>query len=513
MSTEALLLGKLRAWRDETARRQGVEGYRVFPNATLEAIAFLKPCTVAELCMVKGIKEAKSRQYGKAVLDLVKAVLEDAGGEETVLVESTGIVSVPNFPQNEPLSVSRFLDGLNVELSGMAARIKGEVTSVDVRERVVYFSLKDKEDESVLNCLIFRYQYDVAGVKIALGDEIIIEGAPDIYKPSGRLSFRVESVEYAGEGALKKAYDELYKKLEGSGVFAPENKRPLPKFPERIAIITSQEGAALGDFTMNLTRVGFQVQLYPTLVEGKRAVFEIIKAIEYFNEHPERYDVLVIVRGGGSLESLQAFNTEALVQSVKNSTVPVLAGIGHERDVSLAALAADMMVSTPTATAKYLSASWDEARQLIGREELFLKTISERVVADVQSRLETLEAGLHGALETVLERVRQAEQWFQEKLVLLPEYLRQLDEKLEQYFSIWELRFGEFLYRTRTALITATEKVEQYNPMRVLQLGYSLIRKDGKLLRRARDVRAGECIDMVLGSGRIEGEVKRVIDN
>ncbi len=511
MSTEALLLGKLRAWRDETARRQGVEGYRVFPNATLEAIAFLKPCTVAELCMVKGIKEAKSRQYGKAVLDLVKAVLENAEGEETVLVESTGIVSVPHSPQNEPLSVSRFLDGLNVELSGMAARIKGEVTSVDVRERVVYFSLKDNEDESVLNCLIFRYQYDVAGVKIALGDEIIIEGAPDIYKPSGRLSFRVESIEYAGEGALKKAYDELYKKLEGSGVFAPENKRSLPKFPERIAIITSQEGAALGDFTMNLTRVGFQVQLYPTLVEGKRAVFEIIKAIEYFNEHPERYDVLVIVRGGGSLESLQAFNTEALVRSVRASEIPVLAGIGHERDVSLAALAADMMVSTPTATAKYLSQGWDEARLRLNREKLFLENLTEKLVADAGRTLETRGESLREGLNTILERVENTQKHFEEKLVLVPEYIRNLEEKLEQYFSMWELQYAGALDRTTSLLTTATEKMEQYNPTRVLQLGYSLVRKNGKLLRQASLVRVGECIDIELGSGRIEGEVRKVV--
>lgn len=511
MKVEAILLNKLRAWRDETARRQGVESYRIFPNATLEAIAFLQPTTIESLQTVKGIKEVKSRLYGKVVIEMVKEVLEEKEiGSETVVLEAKDSVAPM---AEEPLSVSRFLDALNLELSGMAARIRGEVTSVDVRERVVYFSMKDKDDESMLSCLIFRYQYEMSGVKLTIGDEVIVEGVPDIYKPSGRLSLRVESVEYAGEGALKKAYDELYRKLEQEGVFAPEGKRILPKFPEKIALITSPEGAAIGDFTMNLTRAGFQVHLYPSLVEGKRAVFEIVKAIEFFNTKPDQYDVLVIIRGGGSLESLQAFNTEALVRSVKNSTIPVLAGIGHERDVSLAALAADVMVSTPTAAAKYLSESWDEARIVLQREKLFLENLAEKLPRDMEHALNTQEQLLREGLNTLLERVESIARRFEEKLVLLPEYIRSFEEKLGQYFSVWELHFEGTLSRLNVALTTASEKIEQYNPTRVLRLGYSLVRRSGKLLRQARDVQVGERIDIELGSGKIEGEVKKVIDN
>lgn len=530
MSIEALLFNTLRAWRDETARRQGVESYRIFPNATLEAIALAQPTSIGELKMIKGIKEVKSRLYGKDILNLVKKVLEETGEvvHSNTVIRDTGntklgsgvwnqagehsLVSNIKYPVSNIVSVSQFLDALNLELSGMAARIRGEVTSVDVRERVAYFTLKDKEDESVLNCLMFRYQYDVAGVQITVGDEIIVEGVPDIYKPSGRLSLRVESVEYAGEGALKKAYDELYKKLEAAGVFAVENKRPLPKFSERIALITSQEGAALGDFTMNLTRVGFRVTLYPTLVEGKRAVFEIKQAIEYFNQYPDQYDVLVMVRGGGSLESLQAFNTEALVQAVRGSKIPVLAGIGHERDVSLAALAADHMVSTPTATAKYLSQGWDEAKTTLNRERLFLEHLTEALVTDTRRQLEIRGELLRTGLDALLERVEVTQKRFEEKLVLLPQYFRNLDERLSQFFSLWELQLDGALDRTQAVLVTANEKMEQYNPARVLQLGYSLVRKNGKLLRQAREVRVGEHIDIQLGSGRIEGEVKQVVE-
>ncbi len=512
MNIEAVLLGKLRAWRDETARRQGVESYRIFPNATLEAIALLQPTTIESLQTVKGIKEVKSRLYGKVVIEIVQSVL--GGGEESkteMLLEAVEAVNAP--VAEEPLSVSRFLDALNLELSGMAARIRGEVTSVDVRERVVYFSMKDKDDESVLNCLVFRYQYDMSGVKLSMGDEIIIEGVPDIYKPSGRLSFRVESIEYAGEGALKKAYDELYRKLEQEGVFAPEGKRVLPKFPERIALITSREGAAIGDFTMNLTRAGFQVHLYPSLVEGKRAVFEIVKAIEFFNAQPDQYDVLVIIRGGGSLESLQAFNTEALVRAVRESAIPVLAGIGHERDVSLAALAADIMVSTPTATAKHLSMSWDEARERIHREEVFLQTFSERTVNLIQDRLRMIENGLREGLEKVLEQVEMVERGFENQAMLLPEYLERTKERFGQFAPYWKMVLEGLLERHQENLASQAARIEQYDPMKVLRLGYSLVRKAGKVMRDAGQIKEGEMIDIQLGRGRVESEVKRVVLN
>ncbi|TXH00579.1 MAG: exodeoxyribonuclease VII large subunit [Candidatus Moraniibacteriota bacterium] len=516
------LLTALRSWRDEQARTEGLPGYRILPNATLEAIALALPKNRDDLCVLKGIKEAKFRRYGKQILNLVAPYLSDREQETSGKIQDTKNIPLQEvshsqvasieYPISDTLTVSQFLDGLNLELSGMAARIKGEVTSVDIRERVIYFSLKDSGDDSVLNCLMFRYQYDVAGIKLTVGDEIIVEGSPDIYKPSGRLSLRVGSLEYAGEGALKKAYDALFRKLEGAGIFAPENKRSLPRLPERIALITSQEGAAIGDFTMNLSRVGFQVHLYPTLVEGKRAVFDIIKAVEFFNRKPECYDVLVIIRGGGSLESLQAFNTESLVMAVRNSTIPVLAGIGHERDVSLVALAADKMVSTPTATAKELSLGWDEARERIDREELFLKTTMEKLARDLEYRIEDQEQLLREGLVTILERVENIRRRFQEKLLLFSGSFRSLQEKLEQYFPAWKLQFEGALGRTHQILDTTTEKVEQYNPVRVLRLGYSLVRSGGKLLHEAREVEVGEYINIELGSGRIEGEVKKVID-
>ena len=518
------LLTALRQWRDEQARTEGVEGYRVLNNAALEELARTLPTTREALCEVKGIKDAKYRKYGKTLLGMIAKL---SGGTETEGEKAIALFEKESRIKNQefrgkteekitedvvqvPLSVSQFLDSLNLELSGMAARIKGEVSSVDIRERVVYFSLKDSQDESIVSCLIFRYQYEVSGVQLALGDEVIVEGAPDIYKPSGRLSLKVGVIEYAGEGELKKAYDALYKKLEVSGAFTPERKRPIPEFAERIALITSREGAAIGDFTMNLTRAGIHVDFFPTLVEGKKAVFEIIEAIRSFNQTPDRYDVLVIIRGGGSLESLQAFNTETLVNEVVASRIPVLAGIGHERDVSLVALAADHMVSTPTATARYLSASWDEARASLGKQVVVLERAVHEFQRSIQERVRHTEDVLREALDRISHQVATAQSAFREAIALFPEYCRRSMGVLEADPLRWRMHIEGLLSRLADRLNTSEERLRQYDPARALQLGYSLVRKQGHIIRGTGDIAVGDRIDIQLGQGSIESEVTGV---
>lgn len=506
------ILEELRIWRDTTARKEQKEPYRVLPNAALEALATLQPKTLAELQKIKGIKSVKSRQYGSALLALIQknspGDLDSSDLELTAPIQNASPSTAHD--QTEPLSVSQFLDGLNLELSGMAARIRGEVTSLDIRERVVYFSLKDQQDGSVLSCLIFRYQYEVGGIHLALGDEVILEGVPDIYKPSGRLSFRAETIEYAGEGALKKAYDTLYKKLEQELIFAPEKKRPLPLYPERIALITSADGAALGDFTTNLCRAGFQVTLYPTLVEGKRAVFDILAAIQWFNDQADQFDVLVIIRGGGSLESLQAFNTESLVRAVATARLPVLAGIGHERDISLVALAADVMVSTPTATAKTLSQSWEAARQHHKQYLLFFQQHGTQLLQQLHKTLEQYEYFFRDQFQALSLSIQEREQSFREQISVIPERLKNQEEILVRMIPNWT-HWLERIFRALAEQLQGYElRLQQYHPNRALRLGYSFVRRRGKIIRQAKDLTVGDSINIEFGSGTIEGEVKNI---
>ena len=522
------LLNELRNWRNNQARIEGVEVYRVLSNTVLEALVGALPQNKEEMLAIKGIKEAKYGKYGGTLLKMVAAhsvgagktsdtsLLEEVGGrryEAGKKVKESGEekeTTVEEENVDQTMTVSAFLDGLNIELSGMAARVQGEVSSVDERDRVVYFTIKDSRDESTLNCLIFRYQYDVSGVRIAIGDEIIIEGAPDIYKPSGRLSFKVGVIELAGVGALQKAYEALKLKMEQEGLFSPEKKHLLPAFPERIALITSEQGAAIGDFTMNLGAQGFQVDFYPTAVEGKKAVFEIIQALKYFEKHAEQYDLLVMVRGGGSLESLQAFNNEALVRQVASSSIPTLLGIGHEKDVTLAALVADVMVSTPTATARTLRAPFDEARGQVLHHERFLLTAYEQVLINTGHRIENFSHVLVGALDSFTKRFQVLRERF---LRVIPEIdfrLREAGEQMRRLATEMMSQYERILDDTKSHIEDLEETLKRYDPKRALALGYSLIQKEGKILRSVRGVQKGDRLSLRLADGRLDSEVTEV---
>jgi len=537
------LLSQLRDWRNNQARIEGAEGYRVLSNTVLEALVGALPQNKEEMLAIKGIKEAKFGKYGMTLLRMIAehtgngtpGVLQGPGArgkdqptrnakrnnvitggateknsEGVYVVHDKEAVALGEDVIEQTLSVSEFLDGLNIELSGMAARIEGEVSSVDVRERVVYFTLKDSRDESTLNCLIFRRQYDISGVALTIGDEIIVEGAPDIYKPSGRLSLKVGMIELCGEGALKKAYDALKLKFEEEGLFAPEKKRILPRFPKRIALITSEQGAAIGDFTMNLGRNGFLVDFYPTSVEGKKAVFEIIEALRYFNRHAEKYDVLVMIRGGGSLESLQAFNNEALVREVATLRIPTLLGVGHEKDVTLAALAADVMVSTPTATARTLHEPWEEARQTLHHFEQQLPALFERELVAVKHTLAFESEALLVRLEQFLEQAEMLKQAMTERLFALQALVRQKIMYLDQAQRVLVQSFLAKLESAKKELVYAEDLLRQYDPKRVLKLGYSLVQSGERIVKDASKLTVGDILGIQLSKGKIGVRVETI---
>ncbi len=512
--------GTLWQWRRKQAEQEGVEVFRVLPNAVLEALLAAMPHTKEEVLAIKGIKEAKYRKYGKAILEILaesplqSSVSESVRGSSSLLDAEQGITLMLEESlsvEDEPLSVSQFLDGLNVELSGMAARVRGEVSSVDERERVVYFTLKDEADVSTLNCLMFRSLYQLSGVHLAIGDEVIVEGSPDIYKPSGRLSVKVGSLTLAGEGALKKAYDALLAKLTHEGLLDPLRKRPLPTFPSRVALITSEQGAALGDFTMNLGQIGMRVDLYPASVEGNRSVPDILEALRFFSDRADEYDLLVLIRGGGSLESLQAFNNEYLVRAVASCPIPTLLGIGHEKDVTLAALVADMMVSTPTATARTLREPFERAHQtVVYAERLFLERF-ERIISAQQVVLERGEQMLSRVFPQLRERFVRAEQ----ELIRISERIGYSFQLVQKQLEVAEEQCLAGYQRVRDtfaqSLLHAEEKLREYDPERALALGYSLVRLRGKLIRNTGDAQAGDILTVQVRDGIFEAEVKGVL--
>lgn len=227
--------------------------------------------------------------------------------------------------------------------------IKGEVSGFKISQgKWAYFDLKD--DASVLNCFapLFRLDFPLKD-----GQEVEVTGKPGLYIPSGRYSLTVDSIQLKGEGALQKAFEELKAKLALEGLFDLRHKRQLPRFPESIGIITSREGAALGDIikVINGRWGGLKLCLAPATVQGKNSVGDLVAGLDFFNQrHP--VDVIIFGRGGGSLEDLQAFNAERVARAIFASKIPVVTGVGHEHNVSIADLVADLRAATPSNAAE-----------------------------------------------------------------------------------------------------------------------------------------------------------------
>ncbi|MCX6762998.1 MAG: exodeoxyribonuclease VII large subunit, partial [Candidatus Moranbacteria bacterium] len=327
------------------------------------------------------------------------------------------------------------------------------------------------------------------------------------YKPSGRLSFQVKLSELVGEGLLKKAYEELKKKLESEGLFAPERKKPLPKYIQKIGLITSHQGAAIGDFISNVGNYGYKIKFFDSRVEGKQAVFELVKGLKWFNKNIPDLDTIVLVRGGGSMESLQAFNTEVLVREIAGSIIPVLAGVGHEQDVTLAALAADLMVSTPTAAALEIRRPWDEAIHGLESSEKYILNIFQNILAKNKNIILESERTLSEILADIFERFRRVKENLKNSLIKIKmtvDYDRGYISNAGKRLSMKYARlFSNFV----DAMKSLAEKISFHNPERQLKLGYSLVIFGGKIIRSVKNIQVGDEVDIKVNDGKLKSKI------
>ncbi|MBZ1348592.1 MAG: exodeoxyribonuclease VII large subunit [Candidatus Nealsonbacteria bacterium] len=361
-------------------------------------------------------------------------------------------------------SVSDYIKIINQGLKTFKSKIIGEVSEVSFGPTGhVYFSLKDEKNEGIINCVIWKLRYALYGIELKEGLKIIATGYPEIYAPWGKLSFISEVIEYAGEGTLKKEYEKLKEKLFKEGVFEEHRKQSIPKYPQRIGIITSRQGAVLADFLNNLARFGFKIKMIDSRVEGQAAIADLLLSIKTLLK--ENIEVLVIMRGGGSLESMLAFNNELLVREIIDFPVPVIAAIGHHKDVPLAALAADRSVSTPSIAAILINESWEQSLSL----------------------LREYERNIISSYKNVLEKV---------------------DLK-----NLWKKSitgFNSLLLITKQQLEHSEKIVYLRNPETQLKLGYSIARCNDKLIRRIKDVNIGKDVDVRVIDGTIISRVKNI---
>ncbi|MBP8960951.1 exodeoxyribonuclease VII large subunit [Patescibacteria group bacterium] len=390
---------------------------------------------------------------------------------------------------NRILTVSEYLELLNEYLKPLNFSVSGEVSSVSDRAgNSVFFTVSDEKEPAKLECVMWRFQYRNLGFKLEPGMKIQMSGASNIYKPSGKLSYVASNIILTGEGALQKAFEELKEKLRNEGLFSQERKRALPAYPKTIGLITADNSDAKKDFETHLGNYGFKIYFYDVRVEGLKSAENVVQAIKYFNENFTDVDILTITRGGGSLESLQAFNSEGVARAVFSSRIPVVSAIGHERNFTICDMVADVRASTPTDAGKIVSKDWREASQILSqaKKDIFsaynIALISYREYLDLQAeRMSRAFKASVGATRNKIKNVG-------------ANILRESEHLINQ-----NKQKLEYLGRVLDAM----------NPEKKLQQGYAIVRTlSGKVVRSANSVDEGDIIKTQFFDGNIESKVK-----
>ncbi len=314
--------------------------------------------------------------------------------------EQTSLTNIPEFSVSElAFSVKR-----TVEETFGRVRVRGELSRVSIpKSGHMYSSLKD--DKSVIDAVCWKGMLSRLSIRPEEGLEVICTGKMTTYPGSSKYQLVIESMELAGEGALLKMLEARKKKLAAEGIFDPERKQPLPFLPERIGVVTSPTGAVIRDILHRLDdRFPRHVLLWPVKVQGEGAAEEITKAIDGFNQLPEthRPDIIIVARGGGSLEDLMAFNEENVVRATANSKIPLISAVGHETDTTLIDYAADARAPTPTGAAEIAVPVRLNLMAQVADDGQRLFSATTRMIRDNRQRIENAAARL-GSPERLLE--------------------------------------------------------------------------------------------------------------
>lgn len=369
--------------------------------------------------------------------------------------------------------------------------VKGEISNFTAhRSGHFYFSLKDGEgEESVIRAVMFRSHAGRLRFRPENGMRVVIQGSLTVYEPAGMYQLNVTDMQPEGVGARQQQLDQLKEKLRKEGIFDPSAKRPIPPMPRTVGVITSATGAAVQDILQILGRrcPVVQVLLFPVLVQGEGAVSSICRALRIAQQYP--CDVLILGRGGGSAEDLQAFNAEAVAYGIADSRIPVIAAVGHETDFTIADAAADCRAPTPSAAA-----------ELAVPDQVHLH---ERIHIAARE----LDAAYRGCIQ---RKDRELRVLHSRLLACSPEHRMQIQEQKRRQLTQRLKQSMELLCRTKLAAYTAMqEKLTQLDPLRVLARGYAAVyRADGSLITGAADAQAGETVLVRMRDGSFTAKVE-----
>ena len=413
--------------------------------------------------------------------------------------------------------------------------VRGEISNLDRSQRGhYYFVLKDKGAQ--LKALLFKGRVKYYREYLKEGVEVICDGYISVYEPRGEYRLVVERMEKVGWGVLYQEFVRLRAKLEKEGLFDEQRKLPIPFLPRKIGIITSPEGAAIRDIIriVREQKCGFHLIIYPSHVQGKSAVREIVEGIRFFNENP-MVDVIVLARGGGSLEDLWAFNEEEVARAIFSSSIPIISAVGHERDWLISDFVADYRCATPTHAANFLVEREARVRERLDNAKMVFRKFIEnrlshckkdleilkrrlelrdpgRVVASSMERLDDLADRMKRAVDGCIAGRRRALEGMKRVLeakspvVQVANYKNRLQSLKERLCTGINRHFEN----RRSRLTLCGMRLSGLSPRAVLERGYAICYHNGRVLKRAGEVSVGDKIFVELGEGALECRVEEI---
>ena len=455
-------------------------------------------------------------------------------------------VKAPAFPgsgslfdeggREQPLTVSAYVSKLNgvLRASLPGSWVKGEAGEWRVwSSGHAYFSLKD--DSATLPAVMWADDVRRLKFRVEPGMELLAYGRPNVYPVTGKFSFVVSELEPAGVGALQVAFEQLKAKLQAEGLFAAERKRPLPTLPARIGVVTSRHGAAVRDVlkVLSLRFPNAHVTIYPVAVQGSGAAGEIARAVRSFSDR-RAADVVIVARGGGSKEDLAAFNDEEVVRAVAASSIPTVSAVGHEVDVTLTDLVADVRAATPSQAAELVVGKRAELERLLSSAERMLQTGIRTRLGEAGAELSALTASAafagfpaevarrrletEGAARRLVSAVRQLPAALGERLARSEGRLLGWPDRAALGFRREQLLREEALLSDRMREVTgragerlglAAGRLSALDPLKILSRGYAVayLGGEGAPLTDPASLRPGDPIRVRLARGEVEATV------
>lgn len=351
----------------------------------------------------------------------------------------------------------------------------------------IYFTLKD--DKAQVSCVLFSSYLNGSEKGLKDGDQVIVKGSVSLYEKSGQYQIYVREIEKSGQGNLHLQFEQLKDKLKKEGLFDEDHKKPIPNYARRIGIITSPTGAAIRDLVEIARRRNPYVELilFPALVQGEGAKYDLVRGLEYFNQD-NSCDLIIIGRGGGSLEDLWAFNEEEVARGIYQSKIPVISAVGHESDITISDLVADLRASTPSAAAELAVFDYYAYRHKIA-------LYRNRLLATQQQYFELRRERLAVYKARLLQK---------NPRYILEENLFDLDRRRQNLSKAFE----HYIDKKRNELNVMKERLKGVSPTKRLSEGYGYIMKEQKGISSIEEISIGDSFQLYLSDGTLEAQVQ-----